>query len=40
MSRALVSVYDKRDLVPFVERLVAAGATASTVGEQRGLFDA
>jgi phosphoribosylaminoimidazolecarboxamide formyltransferase/IMP cyclohydrolase len=25
MSRALVSVYDKRDLIPFVRRLVAAG---------------
>lgn len=41
MSRALVSVYDKRDLVPFVERLVAAGyEIVSSGGTATALSDA
>ena len=41
MSRALVSVYDKDGLVPFVKRLVAAGyEIVSSGGTARALMDA
>ena len=41
MSRALVSVYDKTDLVSFVDRLVAAGyEIVSSGGTARGLEEA